>query len=110
MSSAENGRRVAIVADGSSYVGPSLAPILAARGHDIVVGQPAPGLVDELSALGAAVVSVDGVRDLSDPAASERLVGAALERFGRVDSAVAFSGRIVTGRFTNSNVDDFRAV
>ena len=103
-------RRVALVADAGFYVGPSLAPILAARGHDLVVGDPAPGLVEQLEAAGAAVEVVSGVRDLTDPASSQRLVDAALARFGRIDSAVAFSGRIVTGRFLNSKVDDFQAV
>jgi 3-oxoacyl-[acyl-carrier protein] reductase len=37
-------------------------------------------------------------------------VAAALGRFGRVDSAVAFSGQIVIGRFVNSTLDDLRAV
>ena len=35
---------------------------------------------------------VDGVRDLSKPESSERLVQAALGRFGHVDSATAFTG------------------
>jgi len=38
------------------------------------------------------------------------LVQAALDRFGRLDSAVAFSGAIVIGRFTDSSVDDLRTV
>ena len=102
-------RRVAIVSDGAGYVGPHLARLLAERGHDLVVGDPADGLVDELTSAGAAVETVDGVRDLSKPASSERLVQAAVDRFGRVDSASAFTGRIVVGRFLKSSVDDLRA-
>lgn len=103
-------RRVALVANTSSYVGPALARALAARGHDLVVGDPAPGLVDELRALGADVEVVEGVRDLARPESAPRLVDAALARFGRLDSAVAASGRIVTGRFLESSVDDLRTV
>ena len=103
-------RRVALVANTDFYVGPPLARLLAARGHDLVIGDPQDGMVDELEALGAAVAVVDGVNDLSDPAASERLVAAGLERFGRIDSAAAFSGRVVTGRFLQSSIDDLRAV
>jgi 3-oxoacyl-[acyl-carrier protein] reductase len=50
------------------------------------------------------------VRDLSKVESSERLVQAALEQFGRIDSATAFTGRIVVGRFLRSSVDDLHAV
>ena len=45
-------RRVALVADTSFYVGPPIARLLAARGHDLVIGNPAAGLADELRARG----------------------------------------------------------
>jgi 3-oxoacyl-[acyl-carrier protein] reductase len=104
------GRRVALVADASGYVGPSLARLLAERGHDLVLGDPSPQLVAELEATGSAVEAVAGVRDLSRPESAPRLVDAALVRFGRLDSAAAASGRIVVGRFLTSTVDDLRAV
>jgi NAD(P)-dependent dehydrogenase (short-subunit alcohol dehydrogenase family) len=100
-------RRVAIVSDASSYVGPDLCRVLAARGHDLVVGDPAPGLVDELA---TDVEVVTGVRNLADEGAADRLVSAAISRFGRIDSAAAFTGRIVVGRFLRSSVDDLHAV
>jgi 3-oxoacyl-[acyl-carrier protein] reductase len=102
-------RRVAIVSDAASYVGPNLARVLAQRGHDLVVGDPVDGLVTELEGLGAAVAPVEGVRDLAKPEASEQLLAAALERFGRVDAAAAFTGRIVVGRFLKSSLDDLHA-
>lgn len=102
-------RRVVIVSDGAGYVGPHLSRLLAERGHDVVVGDPAEGLVSDLQAAGAAVEAVEGVRDLSDPASSERLVQAAVDRFGRIDAAAAFTGRIVIGRFLRSTLDDMRA-
>jgi NAD(P)-dependent dehydrogenase (short-subunit alcohol dehydrogenase family) len=103
-------RRVALVANTDFYIGPPLARLLAARGHDLVVGDPQEGLVDELAALGTAVEVVTDVKDLSDPSASQRLVAAGLERFGHLDSAAAFSGRVVTGRFLQSTVDDLHQV
>ena len=103
-------RRVALVGNGSFYVGPELCRHLAVRGHDLVVGDPDPTLVDELTAMGVAVEAVSGVADLADPSSATRLVGAAMERFGRIDSAVAFSGVIVTGRFMNSSLDDLQSV
>ena len=103
-------RRVALLNDTAFYVGPPLARSLAERGHDLVVGDPADGLVEELEAAGAAVEVVRGVRDLAVEGAAERLVAAGVERFGRVDSAVAFTGQVVTGRFTRSTIDDLRLI
>ena len=110
MNSAAPARPVALVADAGFYVGPPLARLLATRGFDLALGDPSIGLADEVSELGAAVVAVEGCRDLAAPGSAQRLVDAALERFGRLDSAVAFSGRIVTGRFMRSSVEDFRTV
>jgi hypothetical protein len=58
-------RPVAIINDGSFYVGPPLARALARSGYDLVIGDPADGLANELQDLGAAVVSVSKVRDIS---------------------------------------------
>src|SRR5205823_2955784 len=102
-------RRVAVVSDAAGYVGPNLSRLLAQRGHDLVVGDPADGLVPELEAAGAVVEVVDDVRNLAKPESSERLVKAALDRFGRIDAAAAFTGRIVVGRFLRSSLDDLRA-
>jgi NAD(P)-dependent dehydrogenase (short-subunit alcohol dehydrogenase family) len=106
----ETTRRVALVAGAGFYVGPPLARLLASRGHDLVLGDPDAALVTELEAGGTSVEVATGTRDLSDPAASQRLVDAALARFGRIDSATAFSGAIVTGRFMRSTVDEFMSV
>jgi NAD(P)-dependent dehydrogenase (short-subunit alcohol dehydrogenase family) len=102
--------RVALVADAGNYVGPSLSRLLAARGHALVLGDPADELVEELLAAGTSVEVVTRVRRLDDPESSARLVDAALARFGRLDSAAAASGRIVTGRFLDSTADDLDTV
>lgn len=106
---ASSPRRVALVCDAAFYVGPPIARLLAARGHDLVIGSPADGLVAELESLGATVEVVNGARDLADPASATRLVDAALARFGRIDAAVAFSGRVITGSFLDSSLDALRA-
>jgi 3-oxoacyl-[acyl-carrier protein] reductase len=103
-------RRVALIANTSFYVGPDLARFLARRDHDLVIGDPAPGLTEELEGLGAQVEVVTGVADLADENAAPRLVEAGLDRFARIDSAVAASGRIVVGRFLKSSIDDLRTV
>ena len=59
-------------------------------------------------AAGYVVAVSDDARDLSRAEVTERLVTLAVERFGRLDAAVAFTGRIVVGRFLRSSVDDLR--
>ncbi|MGH1505339.1 MAG: SDR family NAD(P)-dependent oxidoreductase [Acidimicrobiales bacterium] len=103
-------RRVALVANTSFYVGPPIAKLLAERGHDLVIGEPADGLVDELAALGATVAVAPGRVDLRTADPIRTLVDLGLERFGRIDSAVAFTGRVVTGPFLDASADDLAAV
>ena len=103
-------RRVAIVSDAAAYVGPDLAKLLASRDHDLVLGDATDDLVTELEGLGATVENLTGVRDLAKEGSADRLVEAAKDRFGRIDSATAFTGQIVIGRFLKSSVDDLRIV
>ena len=55
MTSASSTRRIALVADAGFYVGPDIGRLLAARGHDLVLGDPADGLVEEFANLVAYV-------------------------------------------------------
>jgi 3-oxoacyl-[acyl-carrier protein] reductase len=103
-------RRVALVADAAHYVGPALARMLAARGHDLVLGDPSPDLVVEIEASGVEVEAVPGASNLARPESAPMLVEAGLARFGHLDAAVAASGRIITGRFVRSTVEDLDRV
>lgn len=100
-------RPVALISNAAGYVGPSLARLLAPS-HDLVLGDPGDALAEELTAAGAGIAAVPGARDLTRQEASAELVAAALDRFGRLDAAAAFTGAIVTGRFLRSTVDDLR--
>jgi 3-oxoacyl-[acyl-carrier protein] reductase len=106
----QSARPVAIVNDGSFYVGPPLARALAASGYDLVIGDPAEGLSAELRTLGATVIEVPNVRDISRPENAEKLAQQAISAFGRIDSAVMFSGLIVTGSILKSTRDDLDKV
>ncbi len=103
-------RRVALIANTSFFVGPPLARLLADRGHDLIVGDPEDGLVADLEASGAAVEVVTGVGQDEDGNPFAEIVEAGLKRFGKIDAASMFSGRVVTGRFMDSPVEDLREV
>lgn len=103
-------RPVALVSDTRYYVGPHLAERFAERGFDLVLGEPDAELVSRLEETGARVVSCAGHSNLNTPDDGEALAGAAMNAFGRIDSAVMFSGQIVTGRFVNSTLDQLRQV
>lgn len=77
-------RRVALVTDTNTHLGPDLAIELARRGHDLVVGDPRNGLVSELEALGSSVEAVANVGDLADPSSIRTLMDRAMSRFGRL--------------------------
>ena len=103
-----NDRRVAIVGAANQYSGPAIARELAKRGHDLVLGEAQPGLIEELEALGARAVDVTDLNHMLEAPASQKLVDAALSNFGRLDAATTATGIIVTGRFLSSSIDDFR--
>ncbi len=101
---------VAIIANARHYVGPALAGVMAEAGYDLVLGDPEPATVDAISEAGADSWVVDNVLDLAEPSAAPRLVDMALDAYGRIDSAVFFSGGIVLGRLLDATDADFDAV
>ncbi|MGA0118196.1 MAG: SDR family NAD(P)-dependent oxidoreductase [Ilumatobacteraceae bacterium] len=103
-------RRVAVINDGSFYVGPPLALRLAELGHDLVIGNPAEGLLDQLESLGCRAVGVTVSRDASHPEVAPALAAASLQHFGRIDSASIASGLIVTGSIVKSSRQDLDKV
>ena len=98
-------RRVALITDTNLHLGPDLARTLARREHDLILGDPLPGLVEEVEALGANVVSLDGMADLGDGTAIRRLIDAGLERFDKLDAACVRTGVILGGIFMTANLE-----
>jgi NAD(P)-dependent dehydrogenase (short-subunit alcohol dehydrogenase family) len=81
------------------------------------------GLVDGFRAAGYAVVGTARTMppseesdyatvagDIADPAASERVVGEALDRFGRIDTLVNNAGIYLGKPFADHSVEDFDAI
>ncbi len=103
-------RRVALITDANLHLGPDLARILAARQHDLVLGDPLPGLVAEVEAMGAAVVTQTGMHDLDDGSAIARLIEAGLQRFGRLDAACVRTGVIIGGAFMEAGLEQLQTL
>ena len=95
-------RRTAVISDGRFYVGPPLARYLAARGHDLAIGDAPAELLAELNGMGITAIGVDGVNGRGSEQGYDRLVAAAIDAWGRVDSAAMFSGQIITGSILKS--------
>ncbi len=98
--------RVAVVTAASKGLGRASALALAAEGARVVVSARTPTLLDELVAQveagGGQALAVPG--DVTDPALAQRLVDAALARWGRLDVVVGNAGGPPTGRALD--VDD----
>ena len=103
-------RRVALITDANLHLGPDLARTLAGRGHDLVLGDPLPGLVDEVEALGATVVSLTGMADLGDGSALTRLIEAGVHRFGHLDAACVRTGVIIGGSFMKASLEQLQTL
>ncbi len=103
-------RRVALITDTNLHLGPDLARILARREHDLVLGDPLPGLVGEVEALGADVVALDGMMDLGDGHAIARLIEAGLDRFGHLDAACVRTGTIIGGRLMDASLEQLHTL
>ena len=92
--------RVAVVTAASKGLGRATALALAAEGCDLVLSSRGGAELEATAADAAALgIAVDVMAaDVTDPATPARLVDRALERFGRLDVAVANAGGPPAGR------------
>ena len=102
--------KVALITGASAGIGAALARELARDGADLVLAARREDrlrdLAREIEATGrnAIVVGCDVTRDGD----LERAVAAAVERYGRLDIAIANAGFGVVGRVEELTLDDFR--
>jgi NAD(P)-dependent dehydrogenase (short-subunit alcohol dehydrogenase family) len=96
-------RRVAVITGGSQGIGAGLVAAYRQRGWAVVAVsrtiEPAPD---------PAVLTVAG--DVSEPATGDRVVSAALDRFGRIDTLVNNAGVFLSKPFTDYTADDYARV
>jgi citronellol/citronellal dehydrogenase len=107
-----NAGRVALVSGGGSGIGRATALELAATGAGVVVcgrrSEPLEDVRGEVERLGGECLAV--AADLREEDDVERLVGAALERFGRIDVLVNNAGGQFSAPAEEISLKGWRAV
>ncbi|MCG7209045.1 SDR family NAD(P)-dependent oxidoreductase [Streptomyces arenae] len=96
-------QKVAIVTGASQGIGAALVEGYRKLGHAVVATSRSIAPSGD-----ADVLTVQG--DIADPATAERVVAAAVERFGRVDTVVNNAGVFVAKPFTDYTADDYATV
>jgi NAD(P)-dependent dehydrogenase (short-subunit alcohol dehydrogenase family) len=98
-----NGQRVAVITGAARGIGAGLVAGYRDQGWAVV----ANSLTIE-PATDPAVLTVPG--DVSDPATADRIVSAALDRFGRIDTLVNNAGVFIGKPFADYTTDDYQLV
>ncbi|MFJ4200331.1 SDR family NAD(P)-dependent oxidoreductase [Streptomyces sviceus] len=96
-------QKVAIITGASQGIGAALVEGYRKLGYAVVATSRTIAPVDD-----ADVLTVQG--DIADPATSERVVAAAVERFGRIDTVVNNAGVFVAKPFTEYTAEDYATV
>jgi len=95
--------KVAIVTGGSQGIGAGLVDAYRQRGYNLVATSRSITPSDQSD-----VVTVAG--DIADPATSDAVVKAALDRFGRIDTLVNNAGIFIAKPFTDYTAEDYHRV
>ncbi|MFF5140288.1 SDR family NAD(P)-dependent oxidoreductase [Streptomyces sp. NPDC013157] len=96
-------QKVAIVTGASQGIGAALVEGYRKLGYAVVATSRTIAPADD-----ADVLTVQG--DIADPATAARVVAAAVERFGRIDTVVNNAGIFVAKPFTDYTAADYAAV
>ena len=97
------GRKVAIITGGSQGIGAGLVTGYRGRGWAVVASARTIKPSEDPD-----VLTVDG--DIAEPATADRIVGGALERFGRIDTLVNNAGVFISKPFTDYTAEDYARI
>jgi len=98
----ETNQRVVIVTGGSQGIGAGLVRAYRELGHAVIATSRSIRPSQD-----SGIVTVQG--DIADPDTAQRVVGEAVERFGRIDTLVNNAGTYIGKPFTEYTVQDFNA-
>jgi len=95
--------KVAVISGGSRGIGAGLVAGYRGRGWSVAASARSIRPSQD-----ADLLTVAG--DIADPATADRLIGGALERFGRIDTLVNNAGAYLSRPFTDYTAADYAAV
>ena len=98
----DNGK-VAIITGASHGIGAGLTKAYRQRGYAVIVTARSIGPSED-----SGIVAVEG--DIADADTAQRIVDAAVERFGRIDTLINNAGIYIGKPFTDYTVQDFNAL
>jgi NAD(P)-dependent dehydrogenase (short-subunit alcohol dehydrogenase family) len=98
-----NGGKVAIITGASKGIGAGLTKAYRERGYAVIATALSIGSSED-----AGIVSVEG--DIADPDTAERIVDAAVARFGRIDTLINNAGIYIGKPFTDYTLEDLNAL
>jgi NAD(P)-dependent dehydrogenase (short-subunit alcohol dehydrogenase family) len=98
-----NNGKVAIITGASQGIGAGLTRAYRERGYAVIVTARSIGPSED-----AGIVAVEG--DIADPDTAQRIVDAAIERFGRIDTLINNAGIYIGKPFTDYTFEDFNAL
>ncbi len=98
----DNGK-VAIITGASQGIGAGLTKAYRERGYALIVTARSIGPSED-----SGIVAVEG--DIADPDTAQRIVDAAIERFGQIDTLINNAGIYIGKPFTEYTLADFNAL
>ena len=97
------GQRVAIITGGSQGIGAGLVAAYRRRDWAVVANSRTIKPSED-----GAVLTISG--DISEPATTDRIIGEALDHFGRIDTLINNAGIFIAKPFTDYTADDYASV
>jgi NAD(P)-dependent dehydrogenase (short-subunit alcohol dehydrogenase family) len=95
--------KVAIITGASQGIGAGLTQAYRERGYAVIATARSIAPSED-----SGVVAVGG--DIADPDTAQRIVDAAIERFGRIDTLINNAGLYIGKSFTQYTAEDFNAL
>ncbi|WP_329571294.1 SDR family NAD(P)-dependent oxidoreductase [Kitasatospora sp. NBC_01266] len=96
-------QKVVVITGASRGIGAGLVDAYRRLGHAVVATSRTIAPAND-----AGILTVQG--DIADPATAERVIAAAVERFGHIDTLVNNAGAFVAKPFTDYTADDYATV
>jgi NAD(P)-dependent dehydrogenase (short-subunit alcohol dehydrogenase family) len=98
-----NNDKVAIITGASQGIGAGLTKAYRERGYAVIANALSIGPSED-----AGIVAVEG--DIADPETAQRIVDAAVEHFGRIDTLINNAGIYIGKPFTDYTLEDFNSL